>query len=214
MLPATSTVIASTFSGISSFVTFGSNLVVLIAGAFALIFSVYKLCTGGFGFMKATHKVSKFVDRVDVLIDDFWPEILSGLESKSLISTGSTARWTSTQARILKTQSPIQITPVGNKIIADIGFSGAYSTSSEKILSQVRSKLADKSNITDLDIEQASLQVGAELFDQDDSLIEEAKKYLFEHPTMPVSQLKVLIGIFIRDKIITDENTKKAILPR
>jgi len=133
---------------------------------------------------------------------------LSGLESRRFISTGSTARWTSAQAKILKASSPIKITPLGNKILMDIGFEDVYSKSSNKILEYVKEKLANKTNLTDLDIEQASLQVGAELFEKDVSIIEGAKKYLFEHPTMPTSQLKVLIGIFIRDKMLKDESIK------
>lgn len=199
------------FSTIANIITLGASTVIFVAGGIGLVVGVYKFCTGGFGFMKAVKKVSRFVDRVDVLIDDFWPEILSGLESKKLISTGSTARWTSSQAKILKSHSPISITPLGDKILSDVGFSDVYKNNSQKILDYVKLKLEDRNNITDLDIEQASLEVGAELFDKDDSIIQIAKEYLFQNPTMPVSQLKVLIGIFIRDKILDDSTIKSLV---
>ena len=205
---ATSTQVASVFTQASSFVDFGSKLVIVVAGAIG----IYKLCTGGFGFMKAIKKVNLFVDRVDVMVDSFWPEILSGLEKKDLISTGSTARWASIQAKVLKAQSPMSITPAGNKILEDIKFADVYSSKSVKILEEIKGKLAGKSNIAELDIEQASLQVGAELFDRDDSMLAEAKKYLYEHPALPIAQLKVLIGIFIRDQILNNPETKTKVV--
>jgi hypothetical protein len=197
------------FTTLNSIVTFGSSAVVLLAGTIALTYSVYKLCTGGFRFVKVTKKISKFVDRMDVLIDDFWPEILSGLEKKGFINTGTSAKWTSVQAKILRSQSPIEITESGREIINEIGFDKIYSDNSSKFQKLLKEKLTGISKLTEFDIEQASLKVVAELFDKSDLLIKSAETYTFNHPKMPISQLKALLGIFIRDKIIKDPDMRK-----
>ena len=191
-------------------VEFLAALVVAIAGAVGFVITVYKLWTGGFGFLKTFGKINKFVDRVDVLVDDFWPEVLGGLERKGLVSTGATARWTSAQAKILKSASPIQITDVGRVIITDIGFEQIYTENSIRILALVREKLGTKRSVTDFDIEQASLQAIGDLFNTDDPITANAKNYTFNHPQTPLSQLQALIGIFIRDKIITDATQRSS----
>lgn len=201
---ATTTVLAT----LKELVNFGSSTVIFLAGVLGTLYFIYKTSTGGFGFMRAVNKVSKFVDRVDIIIDDFWPEILSGLEKKGFASDGATAKWTSAQARVLKSTSPIEITPIGQEIVNKIKFEEAYNTNKNKILNLVKDKLSGKTDIADLDIERASLKVGADLFDSNDPTISEAKKYLFQEPNTPVSELKVLLGIFIRDKIIKDQSVK------
>lgn len=197
------------FTTIKDIVAFGSSAVILTVGIIALVISVYKLSSGGFRFIKVSKKISKFVDRVDVLIDDFWPEILGGLEKKGFINTGASAKWTSVQAKILKSQSPIEITENGKKIIGEIGFDKTYSDNLSKFQELLKDKLTGMSNLTEFDIEQASLKVVAELFDKSDLLIKSAETYTFNHPKMPLSQLKALLGIFIRDTIIKDPNMRR-----
>ena len=110
----------TTYQSIDHFLTFASHIIIFIVGIVVLIITIYGLSKGGLRLLRVSKKISKFVDRVDCLIDDFWPEILSGLEKKGFINIGSSARWTSIQAKILKSQSPIQITEEGNKIIEEI----------------------------------------------------------------------------------------------
>mgnify|MGYP001596472046 len=50
---------------LENIVAFGSSVVILLAGTIALVVSVYKLCTGGFRFVKVSKKISQFVDKVD-----------------------------------------------------------------------------------------------------------------------------------------------------
>ena len=197
-------------STVHTIVTFGANAVILLAGVIALVVTVYKLSTGGFRFIKVTKKISKFVDRVDCLIDDFWPEILGGLEKKGFINIGTSARWTSVQAKILKSQSPIEITEAGKKIIDEIGFEKTYQDNLAEFQKLLRDKLVAITQVTEFDIEQASLKTVADLFDNSDALIKSAETYTFHHPQMPLSQLKALLGIFIRDKILKDPDTRRA----
>ncbi len=192
------------FQTISSIVAFGSQMVILIVGVIVLIATIYGFFKGGTRFIRVSKKISKFVDRVDVLIDDFWPDILSGLERKGFLNIGASARWTSTQAKILKSQSPIQITDTGNKIISEIGFDKVYSDNLSLFQELLKDKITGIPVITDFDIEQASLKIMAELFDKSDLLIKNAETYSFNNPKMPISELKALLGIFIRDKIIKD----------
>lgn len=199
----------TTYQSIDHFLTFASHIIIFIVGIVVLIITIYGLSKGGLRLLRVSKKISKFVDRVDCLIDDFWPEILSGLEKKGFINIGSSARWTSIQAKILKSQSPIQITEEGNKIIEEISFGKTYSDHLPLFQMLLKDKLIGIVNITEFDIEQASLKVIAELFDKSDPLIKNAETYSFNNPKMPLSQLKALLGIFIRDKIIKDPNMRQ-----
>jgi len=199
----------SLFTTVNSIVAFGSHTVIFLVGVIGIVVFIYKLSTGGFHFIRVAKKISKFVDRVDVLVDDFWPEVLSGLEHKGFISIGASARWTSAQAKILKSQSPIEITESGKKIISEIGFDKIYVDNLSEFQKLLKDKLTGTSNLTEFDIEQASLKVVADLFDKSDLLIKSAETYTFNNPKMPLSQLKSLLGIFIRDTIIKNPDMRR-----
>jgi hypothetical protein len=196
-------------SPIEHFISVGAQVITLLVGCGMVIAFIYGISKGGFRFLKAVKKIIKFVDRVECLVDDFWPEVLSGLEKKGFISIGSSARWTSMQAKILKSHSPIQITDAGNKLIKTIGFDKVYDDNSSKFISLLNNKLSGTTDNTDFDIEQVSLKLVADLFDISDPLIKCAENYSFNHPNMPISQLKSLLGIYLRDKIINDPEMRK-----
>ena len=200
----------SMFATVNNIVAFGSHAVIVIIGIIGMVTVVYKFWTGGFHFIKVAKKISKFVDRVDCVVDDFWPEILGGMEKAGYVATGASARWASAQAKILKSQSPIEITPTGRQIIDEIGFEKIYNDNVAVFQKFLKEKLAGTSVLTEYDVEQASLKVVADLFDKSDPLIKSAESYTFNHPQMPISQLQALLGIFIRDTIIKDPKMRQS----
>lgn len=105
------------FGAVSTYVSFGANLLfILVAGGGGIIF-IITLYKGGSRFWQIGKRIGKFIDRVDMIIDDFFPDILQNMERMNLITQGALARWTSAQAKTLKSDSPITITDQGNHII-------------------------------------------------------------------------------------------------
>lgn len=157
---------------------------------------------GGFGFLKFVRKFNKFIERVDVIVDDFFPDILGALEKKNLVALGTSARWTSAQARILKAQSPIEITSLGNQILNEINFSKTYADNLAEIKKRILENLSVQSS--EYELEQASLQVAIAMFDENDEFSRGSKSYLFTHPKMSASDIKSLIGIYMRNELRKD----------
>ena len=193
------------FNTINTYVQFGTNLTLLVFAMGGGILFIYSFTKGGFRFWHIGKRVGKFMDSIEMVIDDFFPEVLSGLEKNNLITSGVLARWTSARASTLKATSPIRITDQGTAIIVEIRFEQTYDENLAVIDSAVQEKLSarrdDGNTPTEYDIEQTSLIVSRELFDQNNVVMREAKNYLYQHPAFPASEMITLLGIYIRDRV-------------
>lgn len=202
------------FTTISNYAQFGANLALILVtggGAIAFIIAFYK---GGSRFWNIGKKIGKFVDRMDMIIDDFFPEMISGLEKNNLITAGTLARWTSAQAKTLRSKSPIQLTEIGNQLIREIGFEDIYNNNTLIIINLLKERIIPRSNgavLTDYEIEQLSLLVSRHLFDSNNAIMTGAKNYLYNNPQFPASELITVLGIYIRDRISQDPTIRQEV---
>lgn len=190
------------------------DIVVVIVGVIGIVIAFLTFAKGGFRLLKAANKINRFINKVDRLINNFLPDIFDGLEKKGFLRSGTLARWTSMQAEILEAKSPISITERGLQIIAEIGFDKLYADNKSDFQKLIRRQLEGSSNVTEYDVEQASLRLVAELFDAGNAWIKSAETYSFNNPQMPIAELKTLLAIFVRDQILNDPDiTKEFRLP-
>jgi hypothetical protein len=191
------------------YLAIAANVVIIIAGIITIIVAIVTISKGGFRLLRAANKLNQFVNKVECLINNFLPEIFDGLEKKGFLRSGTLARWTSLQAEILETKSPISITEKGHQIIKAIGFDKTYADNRTEFRALLKQQLRSTTNITEYDIEQASLKLVAELFDKGDAGIKSAETYSFNNPSMPISELRILLAIFVRDEILNDPDAKR-----
>lgn len=184
-------------------------LFLAIAAIWASVALVRNTSKGGLGLMKLVRKFNRFIDRVDVVVDDFFPEILGALEKRGLVTNGASAKWASVQARVLKAQSPIQITEMGKRLVGTIGLASDYTANAAAIKQRVLAALPE--HAAEYDLEKTALQVGRELFDEGGPVARNAKSYLFNNPGMAATEMQALIGIYIRDELLKDSDIARRI---
>mgnify|MGYP001560032319 FL=1 len=190
-------------------IKFGWWVFVAVSALWATITLIRNTSRGGLGLMKLVTKFNRFIDRIDVVVDDFFPEILGALEKRGLVTSGAGAKWASLQARVLKSQSPIQITDMGKKLVAAIGLAHDYTANAPSIKERVLAALPQ--HAAEYDLEKTALQVGREMFDEGAPISRNAKSYLFNHPEMAATEMQALIGIYIRDELRKDIDVVKRI---
>ncbi|MHB8853266.1 MAG: hypothetical protein ACYC6P_07920 [Ignavibacteriaceae bacterium] len=62
-------------SPLEHIISVGAQMITVLVGLGMMIVFIYGISKGGLRFLKAAKKLSKFIDRIECLIDDFLPEV-------------------------------------------------------------------------------------------------------------------------------------------